>query len=197
MLRDADGRQQIVTLDSERIVIGRDVEHGIRLQWSAQVSRVHAVLERVGEQWTVVDDGLSRNGTFVNGRRVVGRQRLSDGDVIRCAEVEIGFCDPVARRGEETLNAPERRPTSTVSPAQHRVLVALCRPLRDSPYAGVATNKQVAAELSLSVDAVKTHMRRLFDVLEVDDLPQNQKRAQLAWKALSSSIVTAQDLHDA
>jgi len=186
-----------VTLDSERIVIGRAVDRGVRLDWSARVSRVHAVLERVGDQWTVVDDGLSRNGTFVNGRRVVGRQRLTDGDVIRCGDIDIGFCDPVARLGEETLKAPERLPSSPVSPAQRRVLVALCRPLRDAPYVGAATNKQIAAELSLSVDAVKTHMKRLFEALEVDDLPQNQKRAQLAWKALSSGVVTSQDLYDA
>jgi len=197
MLRDDAGRQRIVTLDSERIVIGREVDRGVRLDWSAQVSRVHAVLERVGDQWTVVDDGLSRNGTFVNARRVVGRQRLTDGDVIRCGDIDIGFCDPVARLGEETLKAPERLPSSPVSPAQRRVLVALCRPLRDAPYVGAATNKQIAAELSLSVDAVKTHMKRLFEALEVDDLPQNQKRAQLAWKALSSGVVTSQDLYDA
>src|SRR5215471_13744811 len=109
MLRDDAGRQQIVTLDSERIVIGREVERGVRLDWSAEVSRVHAVLERVGDQWTVVDDGLSRNGTFVNGRRVAGRQRLSHGDLIRCGEIDIGFCDPAARLGEETLKAPEKR----------------------------------------------------------------------------------------
>ena len=196
MLRDERGGQRIVTLDSERIVIGREVDRGIRLEWNAQVSRVHAVLERVGDAWTVVDDGLSRNGTFVNGKRVVGRQRLADGDVIRCGEVDIGFCDPIARRGSETLKAPDHRPTSSVSSAQRRVLVALCRPMRDAPYSSPATNKQIAGELSLSVDAVKTHMRRLFDVLEVDELPQNQKRAQLAWKALSSGVVTSQDLYE-
>ena len=197
MLRDDSRRQQIVCLDSEKVVIGREVDHGIRLDWSPQVSRVHAILDRVGDAWTLVDDGLSRNGTFVNGKRVVGRQRLADGDVIRCGEIDIGFCDPAARRGDLTLKAPERQPKSPVSPAQRRVLIALCKPLRDAPYASVATNKQIAAELSLSVDAVKTHMRRLFDLLEVDQLPQNQKRAQLAWKALKSGLVTSQDLHDA
>lgn len=196
MLRDADGRQRIVTLDSDRVVIGREVDRGIRLEWSGQVSRLHAVLEKVGESWTVLDDGLSRNGTYVNGKRVVGRLRLADGDVIRCGEVDLGFRDPTGSRGEATLKAPDQQAASAVSPAQRRVLVALCRPLRDAPYASAATNKQIAAELSLSVDAVKTHIRRLFDVLAVDNLPQNQKRAQLAWKALSSGVVTSQDLYD-
>ena len=33
--------------------------------------------------WTVVDDGLSRNGTYVNGERIHGRRRLVDGDTPR------------------------------------------------------------------------------------------------------------------
>ena len=43
---------------------------------------MHAALERAGEEWTVVDDGLSHNGTFVAGERVTARRRLRDGDVI-------------------------------------------------------------------------------------------------------------------
>ncbi len=196
MLRDQEGHQRIVSLDDEEVVIGREVDRGIRVDWNPHVSRVHAVLGRVGKVWTLVDDGLSRNGTFVNGKRVVGRRRLSSGDVIRCGEVDIGFCDPTSPQGENTLMAPERRVSASIPPSQQRVLVALCRPLRDAPYATPATNKAIAAELFLSVETVKTHMRRLFELLEVDDLPQNQKRAQLAWKALTAGLVTSQDLAD-
>jgi pSer/pThr/pTyr-binding forkhead associated (FHA) protein len=46
------------------------------------VSRVHATLERVAGVWTIDDNGLSRNGTFVNGRRVSGRLQLHDRDEI-------------------------------------------------------------------------------------------------------------------
>jgi len=74
------------------------------------------------------------------------------------------------------------------------VLVALCRPLSDGAARHPATNKAIAAELSLSVDAVKTHLRRLAVVLEVDDMPQNRKRTELAWKALETGVVTARDL---
>jgi pSer/pThr/pTyr-binding forkhead associated (FHA) protein len=129
----------------------------------------------------LVDDGLSRNGTYVNGQRVVGRRRLSSGDVIRSGEVDLGFCDPTSAEGESTLLAPDGDPVVSVPPSQRRVLVALCRPLGEAPYAPStppATNKVIAAELSLSIDTVKTHLRRLFELLDVDDLPQNQKRAQ-------------------
>lgn len=38
------------------------------------------MLEPIGEAWTLVDDGLSRDGSFVNGSRVQGRHRLQDRD---------------------------------------------------------------------------------------------------------------------
>ena len=60
------------------------------------------------------------------------------------------------------------------------MLVALCRPLKDSAYAAPATNKDIADEVHLSVDAVKAHLRVLFERFGLDDLPQNQKRARLA-----------------
>jgi pSer/pThr/pTyr-binding forkhead associated (FHA) protein len=197
MLRDRDGHQRIVSLDSDEVVIGREVDRGIRLDWNPLVSRVHAILGRVGKAWTVVDDGLSRNGTFVNGKRVVGRRRLASGDVIRCGGVDIGFCDPRSAAADNTLMDAERAAPIPIPPSQRRVLIALCRPLRDAPYAPPATNKAIAGELSLSVDTVKTHMRRLFELFDVDQLPQNQKRSQLAWKALTSGLVTSQDLVEA
>jgi pSer/pThr/pTyr-binding forkhead associated (FHA) protein len=166
----------------------------IRLGWDPEVSRVHALLLRVGGAWTVVDDGLSRNGTFVNGARVLGRHRLCDRDVVRCGSVSLQFREPTAPDGDETITAAQEASARLMSPAQRRVLVALCRPLAQAPHGLPATNKQIACELSLSVDAVKTHLRNLAELLEVEDLPQNQKRAQLAWRALSKGLVCAREL---
>jgi DNA-binding NarL/FixJ family response regulator len=92
------------------------------------------------------------------------------------------------------IEAAEDAPAYRITPAQRRVLVALCRPLRDSPHSPPATNKAVAAECVLSVEAVKTHLRRLSAVLGVEDLPQNRKRAELAWRALRAGLVTPRDL---
>ena len=52
---------------------------------------MHAVLERAGGHWTLVDDGLSRNGSFVNGRRVHGRRRLDHGDEIAVGHTLLVF----------------------------------------------------------------------------------------------------------
>jgi hypothetical protein len=194
-----DGRriQQVVLLPDAPgpVPLGRDPASGIRLDWDAKVSRVHALLERVGGEWTIVDDGLSRNGTYVNGARLLARRRLADGDMILCGGVTLQFRHPARVALTETLNAPaEESGVHHVTPAQRRVLVALCRPLADSPHAAPAMNKEIAARLHVSEDAVKTHLRRLSETFGVEGLPQNQKRAALARKVLELGVVTQRDL---
>ena len=197
VFRDGDGRQHVVSLpsDDDRVALGRRPERGIHLSWDPEVSRVHALLERVAGAWTIVDGGLSRNGTFVNDFRVAERRRLDDGDVVRCGNVLLEFHDPGSRSDDETRKAEDAQsPSARLSPAQRRVLIALCRPLADTPHGVPATNKEIAAELSVSVDAVKTQLRRAAEVLGLEGMPQNQKRAKLAWAALDTGVVTPRDL---
>ena len=79
--------------------------------------------------------------------------------------------------------------TVSLTETQRRILVALCRPLQDSAYATPATNRDIAAEVHLSVDAVKAHLRAIFERFGLDDLPQNQKRARLAATALVNNVI--------
>ena len=75
------------------------------------------------------------------------------------------------------------------------MLIALCRPLAGGDaYATAATNQQIADELFLSVDAVKTHLRALFAKFGVEQLGQNQKRSALAARALTSGAITRDEL---
>ena len=80
--RSDEGEQQLLLLDQKRwrVTIGRDPAADLPLAWDAEVSRTHALLEQVGRGWTLVDDGLSRNGSFVNGAKVIGRRPLRDKD---------------------------------------------------------------------------------------------------------------------
>lgn len=197
VFRDGDGEQQIFPLgeDLERVTVGRASENTIWMDWDTEVSRLHAELERFGSDWTVSDDGLSRNGTHVNGERVVGRRRLRDGDVMRFGRTPAVFRQPLQADVTETEIASEVLDRASLSDAQRRVLIALCRPFKDSTgYVTPATNQQIAGELFLSVDAVKTHLRALFAKFGIEDLPQNQKRVRLVELALKSGVVTPRDL---
>jgi hypothetical protein len=194
--RDAAGAQHILMLSAERarVTIGRRDVSDIALAWDPEVSRAHAILEPVGEEWTLVDDGLSRNGSFVNGSRVRGRHRLHDRDRMCFGNTHVIFREPASDRGSEsTARAPESPSSMPVSEMQRKVLIALCRPVVESSSATPATNPQIAAEVFLSVDAVKAHLRILFDRFGLGDLPQNEKRGRLASKALSAGVVA---LHD-
>ena len=72
---------------------------------------------------------------------------------------------------------------------------ALCRPFKDgAAFATPSTNQAIADELHLSVEAVKTHLRALFEKFGVSDLPQNQKRVALVERALQSGLVAERDL---
>jgi DNA-binding NarL/FixJ family response regulator len=74
------------------------------------------------------------------------------------------------------------------------VLVELCRPLAGEESAAPATNDQIAAELVLSLSAVKGHLRVLFTRFGLEEAPQNQKRLLLAERALSSGAVRTDEL---
>jgi hypothetical protein len=195
--RDADDRQQIFALRPEldRVTVGRAPSTEIQLEWDTEVSRLHAELGCIGGDWTVSDDGLSRNGTHVNGQRIVGRRRLHDGDVVRFGRTPATFREPRIANITETEVASDVPDRASLSEAQRRVLIALCRPFKDGTgYVTPATNQEVASELFLSVDAVKTHLRSLFGKFGIEDLPQNQKRVRLVELALKSGVVTPRDL---
>jgi DNA-binding CsgD family transcriptional regulator len=195
--RDGQDQQQIFALapELERVTVGRAPSTEIQLEWDTEVSRLHAELGCIGGDWTVSDEGLSRNGTHVNGQRIVGRRRLHDGDVVRFGRTAATYREPRIANITETEVASDVPDRASLSEAQRRVLIALCRPFKDgSGYVTPATNQEVASELFLSVDAVKTHLRSLFGKFGIEDVPQNQKRVRLVELALKSGVVTPRDL---
>ena len=139
---------------------------------------MHAELEPSGGEWTLVDDGLSRNGSFVNGERVNGRRRLRDRDMLRFGRTVVLFRAPAdAGVQQSTMMADEGMlVAANLSETQRKVLIALCRPFKDgATHATPATNQQIADELFLSVQAIKGHLRALFEKFSVEDLPAEQQ----------------------
>ena len=160
------------------------------LTWDTNVSRLHAELERRGETWLLVDEGMSTNGTRVNGDLVSIRRRLSHGDVITVGVTPIQFYAPGEAEDAGTSRLQDSLEVH-VTPAQQRVLEALCDPLLDSPQRRVSppTNKEIGAAIYLSERAVKSHLRALFQAFGIDDLPQNAKRTRLVDLAIQHGLV--------
>jgi len=185
LYKDGHGRQQLFSFDADmtRASVGRDRSSDLVLDWDEQVSRLHAQLERVEEDWTVVDDGLSRNGTFLNGERLSGRRRLTDGDTLSFGGTTVTFRSP---RAEEHVD---------VSSTQRRVLLALSRPYKDgNASAGPAGDAEIAEDVFLSVDEVKTHLSVLCAKFGIEHLPQDQRRIRLVERALYGGVISERDL---
>ena len=191
--RDADERQQLFFFQpgSPNATVGRQPPADLLLDWDDQVSRQHARFEWVDGALDLVDDGLSSNGSFVNGERLSGRRRLSDGDTLRFGTTAITFRSPERGSGEPAAVAAG----VSLSTSQRRVLTALCRPYGGSnEFASPATDEQIAEELFLSVGAVKTHLSILHAKLGVEARPQNETRVRLVERAFSAGLISERDL---
>ncbi len=92
----------------------------MRLGWDEEVSALHAQIEVVRDECTLVDDGLSRNGSFVNEERVHGRRHLRDGDALRFGRTTVVYRRPGEDAPEATVSAGEAacRSDGLAGPAQ-------------------------------------------------------------------------------
>jgi DNA-binding SARP family transcriptional activator len=127
--RDPEGGEHRLDLSTaaEHVTIGRSAESDVALPWDPEVSRLHAQLERVGADWTVRDDGLSRNGTWVNGERIGGRRPLLDGDVVRVGRTVLSV--RVFPRPGLLSTGGATGAAGGAGPFAARVMVRLCGPL--------------------------------------------------------------------
>ena len=83
----------------------------------------------------------------------------------------------------------------SLSTTQRRVLVALCRPYKESgTLATPADDEQIADEVVLSVSEVKRHVRVLYAKLGIEGPPGPETRARLAERAFSAKVISERDL---
>ena len=194
VFRDHERRLCMVRVEGQTLTVGRRVGMDLAISWDNEVSGLHAELHGYSGEWSIVDDGLSTNGTYVNGQRISGRRRLRDGDRIRVGQTILVY-RAGSTRYESTAPAGQRPSLAHLTDTQRRVLVALCRPYRDGgSFATPATNQQIADEVFLSVEAVKGHLRALFGKFELAGLPQNEKRVKLAECVMQFGLISPQDL---
>ena len=192
--REGDGEQRIMMLPAERpqVTIGRSEESNVLLTGDREVSRRHAVLEPVGDNWSLEDLG-SINGSYINGSRLIRRQLLHDRDTLCFGKTRVVYHGPRGEGSVSTARAMDSPAAVPITKAHREVLVALCRPIVEATSATPATNPQIAAEVSRSVEAVKANLRELFGRFGLSDLAQNEKRGRLVVIVLTSGVIEPHD----
>ncbi len=90
LVKNADLSTKTFTLESNVVVIGRQPYCDVVLTNGA-VSREHAKLTKTSRGW-VIEDLQSRNGVWVNGRRIGDRRLLlANKDLIQLGEASLIF----------------------------------------------------------------------------------------------------------
>ncbi len=83
------GTKKEIDINSD-VTIGRDERNALGLFRDSEIEQQHAEIRKEQGQYVLEDKG-SRSGTFVNRKKVTGRQVLEDGDVINVGRTTIIF----------------------------------------------------------------------------------------------------------
>jgi hypothetical protein len=172
-----------IPLQPEVTMVGRGKHVDIRLT-DPSVSLLHAEIVRRGPYVYVMDLGLSRNGTRVNGR-LVARRVLADGDALTfgSARCRIGGIETDENIDTEHLRlaAPE------LTRRELDVIASLCRPaLSEDAFVTPATAREIAADLVVTEAAVKQHLLRLYTKLKIPEGPN--RRIKLANEVVALGL---------
>jgi hypothetical protein len=187
----AGGKSNLVSLGLDDVSIGRGNTNVIALPSDKEVSRLHAVIARYPGGWTVRDVG-SVNGTFLNGKRIDGEQFLRRGDEIGVGTALIIFRGDLDGVPTDTTWEPGTIPDLT--PAERRVLVALCRPRAGGmDFAEPASNHEIAKELSVKQATVKFHLQNLYRKFKIWP-GEGSQRVRLANEAIRRRAVSRAEL---
>jgi hypothetical protein len=126
LVRLPGGAENVVAIHRFDLHLGKDPSNDVVIDDPA-VSRRHATLRLVGGLWHIVDEG-SRNGVFVNGRRVAAPAPVAPGDRITIGQTTLElstYASPAEPRGvvpdSVVKPAPAARPAH--STAQRSLLL--------------------------------------------------------------------------
>ena len=176
------------------IYIGRDEGCGVRIVHDARVSRRHARLIFGAGQWSI-EDGPSRNGTFVEGRRTTGEQILLDRTTFTVGKTLLSLHMPP--KSDVVATLADEPPTRLLHPSQtqRKVLVALARPFltSDDNVAVTPTNAEIAAELGYQAATIRDAISDLYQQAGLGR-GAGDRRAQLVRLAIREHAVTPRDL---
>jgi len=156
------GRQTFPLANGICWTVGRVPHNAIAID-DIYISRHHATLIRVESEIYFADLG-SRNGSFINGRRVIMPTVLQNGDRLRLGNTEMELVIPPCRRklpmqNEET--APMIHPILT--PSEERVFWQVVQGF---------TNKEIGRRLQISPRTVQTHLSSIMTKLTLENRSQ-------------------------
>lgn len=148
----------------ELTTLGRHPSNTVRLM-DREVSKEHAVIERMGRDYILRDLGSS-NGTFVNGRRVA-ELRLREGD-----EITLGASKLVFHGGEAPALAPPPIGGPVAAPAP-----------RTAPRVTVvAQSHSIPAFLAQMDQQVPQNFRPAEQIHELNTLKREYEKLRIAYE---------------
>ncbi|MGQ9574671.1 MAG: ATP-binding protein [Thermoguttaceae bacterium] len=169
-------------LDGPTIGVGRDSSNAVQLH-DSEVSRQHAELRRVGEEYLLVDLNSS-NGTFVNGRPIQSC-RLASGDHVQVGSTLLLYTGPSEQPDEDLAAKVDISAQAAADDQSHIIhsvrqaegsrLFELDGELAPEGAAGAATGLQaiyraaLAASRTLDIDQLLHRiMDLIFESVEAD-----------------------------
>jgi predicted component of type VI protein secretion system len=184
-----DGRERhVFSLDTDRVTIGSSLTNDVVID-EPSVSRLHAIMQVVGDTWVVEDCG-SRNGTFVAGRRIPTMHALRSGDELKLGRVLLRLGGVASTGGKQTEAVVEG---PALTPRERDVLYALCAPLADGDvFTEPASVREISGALSVSEAAVKQHLANLYGKFAI--VEGERRRSRLANAALDAGSVTVAEI---
>ena len=161
-----EGKRVAFTEDILELVMGRDEECTFPIPTSV-VSRRHAILHK---KWggVTVTDLKSKNGTFVNGKKITERL-LKDGDTITLGNISIAFRNPQeidmeALRLEYEKPPEEEKPEDEPAVSEEAKLSLDEKPAKEAP-------REEAEDILDNLD----------DEEEVDHPPAEPEPSKVSW----------------
>jgi DNA-binding CsgD family transcriptional regulator len=167
VLRSENG--QTFPLGGTSMILGRDPTCDLTLVGDSKISRSHAEIRTVEEQWILSDLG-SRNGTLVN-RRTIHQHPLRAGDEIQLGDTKLIFVadhDPNA-----TEVGTDVQTSSSLSKRERQVLALIAQG---------RTDREIGEKLFISPNTVRSHLDRVREKTGL------RKRAELTRLALELGI---------
>lgn len=190
-VHNRSGGYDVVALDGNRLSVGKSTTNDLVVD-EPSVSRAHAVMDRIGDKWSMRDVG-STNGTTVNGTPLFGEKVLRNNDEIMLGRARMTFRSEATTQDDSTARVAK---APDLTRGQKKVLRELVRPIlvSDKAVKRAAGVHDIAEELVVTDAAVKAHLGKLYDAFGIPVDGRDTRRDRLADAALETGAITRKDV---